>query len=352
MLRVREPEDAVLEGAFETPGGFAWWYADVIDGAGNGIVVIPSWGLPFLPGHTDAGRRGVAAAARERPALAFSIYAAGREAFYLLQELPADAASCTGHDVRFGRSRFTFRNGGLDAVLDLDTPSGPLQGELRVQGVARSTACAAGEALHHDAHEWCPLAGPATGSWAVAVADQRFEGQGSGYVDRNAGLDHFAGLGIHRWVWARAQLPDRLRIGYALWPVDGEGQAVIVDIDGRGALTQHRATAHPGPLRRNRYGLPWWDGWRLDGEGGVHFDLSLAHRPDDGPAYQRVLGTVRTERGEAPAIGELCDTSCLDRPWQRPLLDMVLHRPQGPNSAFLPLFAGPSAGRLRRWLLP
>jgi hypothetical protein len=191
------------------------------------------------------------------------------------------------------------------------------------------------------------MAGPADARWSLAVGDDRFEGEGSGYVDRNAGLDHFEGLGIHRWVWARAQLPDRLRIGYCLWPEEGEAEAVIVDVLGDGTLVTHRATVQPGPMRRNRYGLRWPDGWRLDA-GERRFDLRLEHRPDEGPSYLRALGWVDTEVGRAPSLTEMCDASRLDRPWQRPFLDMVLHRPSGPNSLFLPLFAGSRRGRLWR----
>ncbi len=351
MLQVREPDEHVLDGAFEAPGGFAWWYADVLDDHGNGVVAIPSWGLPFLPGRTSAARRGAAVAALERPGLALSVYEGGREAFYLLQELPADQAGHDGHEVRFGRSLFAFRNGGLQASIDLDVPGGRLRGELVVDGVARQTSATHGEALTHEAHEWCPLVGPASGRWDLTVGEARFVGEGTGYVDRNAGLDHFQALGIHRWVWARAQLSDRLRIGYCLWPEQGEPEAVIVDVMGDGALRTHRAQVQPGPVVRNRYGLPWWDGWRLDA-GPLRFDLSLQHRPDEGPSYLRALGTVDTEVGQAPALTEMCDASRLDLPWQRPFLDMVLHRPHGRNSLFLPLFGGPRRGRVRRLLLP
>ena len=37
-----------LRGVLDTPG-FAWWYLDVVDAEGTGLVLIWSFGLPFLP---------------------------------------------------------------------------------------------------------------------------------------------------------------------------------------------------------------------------------------------------------------------------------------------------------------
>jgi len=44
------PDPAVLR----SPGGFTWFYVDLVDGQGRGATVIWSWGLPFLPGYARA----------------------------------------------------------------------------------------------------------------------------------------------------------------------------------------------------------------------------------------------------------------------------------------------------------
>ena len=130
MLCMTTPDKAVPPGALESVGGFVWWYADLLDERGNGVVVIPSWGLPFLPGYAAAARSGKGVQACSRPSLALSIYKQGRPAFYLLQETAPESASATGHHVRFGDSEFLFENGSLRATLDLPVSGGRLEGTI------------------------------------------------------------------------------------------------------------------------------------------------------------------------------------------------------------------------------
>ena len=81
--------------ALQRPGGFAWWYLDLVDDNGYGLVLIWAWGLPFLPGLARDARRGQPSLPRERPAISFALYEGGRCTCYLLQEAPAAAASST-----------------------------------------------------------------------------------------------------------------------------------------------------------------------------------------------------------------------------------------------------------------
>ena len=60
--------------ALTAPGGFVWWYLDLTDGAGNGVVLIWSFGLPFLPGYADAARKGQGQSPASRPSLNVAVY--------------------------------------------------------------------------------------------------------------------------------------------------------------------------------------------------------------------------------------------------------------------------------------
>lgn len=334
-----------MAGALAARGGFSWWYADLVDDAGNGVVLIPSWGLPFLPGYASAARKGAAPTAGSRPSIALSVYENGRCAYYLLQEIAPDQASHHGHALRFGNSVFDFGNGALDARLDLEAPGGKLTGTIQVKGVPRRDV--EGRPIDHETHEWCPLAGPATGRWSLSTPERRFEGEGSAYIDRNAGLADLESLGVARWTWTRVVLPDRLRIAYALWGEDGSCEATLVDIHEDGRTEALPATVLPSSERRNLWGLSWWPTLRL-AAGERQMTIRVSHRPDDGPFYQRSVVHVRTEVGEAHGISEVCDSRRIDLGWQRPLVQMCVHKPHSRNSIWLPLFAGPREGRVMR----
>ena len=153
-------------------GGFLWWYAEALDEAGNGLVLIWSFGLPFLPSWAGPAREGVRAALRTRPAINIALYSEGRLDGYWLEELdPADARWDGAERWRFGNSRFeiTRRDGRLllDAELDVRTPGAAesLQGQVTFDTVAAR--------VEHgfawdQRHAWTPLAGPGRADWALA----------------------------------------------------------------------------------------------------------------------------------------------------------------------------------------
>ena len=218
---------------------------------------------------------------------------------------------------------------------------------VRVTGVPRLGMPSS--PLTHDDHEWSPLVGPATGSWDLSAGGQTFSGSGSAYLDRNAGRGSLSALGIARWTWCRTQLPDRLRIGYALWPEQGEVQAVLVDVLADGRTEAHRASITQEVTRRNLWGLPWWSHLTLTGQDRT-MSIRVTHRPDDGPFYQRNIAQVRTEVGQAIGLGEVCQVDRIDTDRIRPLVSMCVHRPQGTNHPMVQFFSGPRRGRLARLL--
>lgn len=315
------------QGPVEAPTGpgFAWWYLDVADDAGNGLVLIWSWGLPFLPGRGPA---------RERPSLNLAVYAAGRPVFHHLAALAPDDAHQTGGVFRFGRS--TITTGGrdawsLEADLDGDVPGGRFTGTIRASGVP----FAPGDGGGGD-HTWTPVAtGRAEVSLRCEAGGTPFEARfaGRAYHDRNACPRPLAALGIERWLWGRV---DDL-VFYRLIGVDGRVEDHVL----------HAGRPVDWPIRAE--GFAWsvygrtWPSRLHVGDRVVHLDEAV----DESPFYARLIARTAERRGFAEVVWP----GHLDRPWQRPFVEMAVQRPAG-NSPWLPLFAGPRAGRwgrLVRW---
>ena len=81
-----DPTTPMPRTLLDARGGFAWWYVDLVDEAGNGVVVIWSFGLPFLPGYASASRAGKGERAGDRPSLNVAVYVRGELAAYVLEE--------------------------------------------------------------------------------------------------------------------------------------------------------------------------------------------------------------------------------------------------------------------------
>ncbi|CAN0598748.1 unnamed protein product, partial [Laminaria digitata] len=129
----RRPLDPSLR---EAAGGFAWWYVDHVDAAGDGLVLIWSFGLPFLPGYLNASRRQTPERPGARPSLNLVLYEKGRPSFYLLQEYPEQSASWRPSEWQLADSHIKLTEDGarrtLDVHLDCPLPRNPgrLQGSL------------------------------------------------------------------------------------------------------------------------------------------------------------------------------------------------------------------------------
>ena len=127
MLDLLTPQIKIDPEVLKKNGSFAWWYLDLLDENGDGLVLIWAFALPFLAGS------GVSS---ERPSLALSVYKDGQAEFVLLTELEHGEFSEQGW--RMGRSSFAqeSRNGTrhLLVELDIDTPKGPVTGTIRVDG--------------------------------------------------------------------------------------------------------------------------------------------------------------------------------------------------------------------------
>jgi carotenoid 1,2-hydratase len=361
VIQIGDAGWAVPAGVLRSPGGFAWWYVDLVTPAGDGAVLIWSYGLPFLPGYAGSARAGSAPMPVERPSVNLAVYRAGKPAFYLLQEhppSPVDERRLTAVQeiggCRFARSL----DGGVctvSAVLDCALPGTDerLTGTVRVDGAARRP-----ENLPPDEgapHLWTPLTGPARGSVELAVGGKPLVRMaGRAYHDRNHGRVPLHALGIARWMWGRVPLAGRERIYYLLWPENPRAAPVTVGLDvGEDGATEEVALAvELGDERREFGGLMRPERIVLKTEdGGPWLAVEHARTVDAGPFYLRLLSRGTAEDGEqALGWGELCVPARVDLPAHRPFVRMRVHHAAGGNSRWLPLFTGPREGRAARLL--
>ncbi len=340
------------DACFAAPGGFAWWYLDVCDAEGNGLVLIPSWGLPFLPGRESAARRAEAGAADLEPSINVALYRRGEPAAYLLQRINPRLAQRGDGGWTLGGAWFRVQvdAGEVEVRAELDLPSpggGRVQGKVHARGAMARIAAAGSD--HAAPHCWGPVM-----PGGRATVDLRWDGmpidlEGEAYLDRNWSDRPLGALGIRRWTWARYAEAGQTRIAYhAESAVEGAPDvslAVACGSDGR-TQVDHDAKIIASSSRRDPFGLLLPSALCVASD---HFASRLAVTSwvDRGPFYAR--GLCRSDDGGHGFV-EVVEPGRVDRAVHRPLVRMAVHDPTGANSIWLPLFAGPRESRWRRLL--
>jgi len=349
MLSLTEQRAAALRGLLDAPGAFAWWYADLIDAEGRGLVLIWSFGLPFLTGSRTC------APARERPAVSLALYEGDRSICYLLQTYAAGEVTFAGPShVRMGNSLFRLWSEAdvttLDATLDLPLVGG---GHIRGRVTARGVRCRPSAREQTDgAHHWAPIVTATSGLAALDVDGRPFALRGRAYVDSNTSQRPLHTLGIRRWRWGRVALPDRELIYFLVDPsrADADSVELVLEVRADGSVRQHEARAEWSRPRRSLYGLAFHELVRLR---GTSFDVTLRFQAivDEGPFYLRFVVRAHEATGAVgTGFAEQVAPERVDIAWQRPFVRMRVHHTGGRNSIWLPLFSGPSEGRYRRLL--
>lgn len=330
-----EPTESLLD----VPGAFAWWYLDLIDPMGRSLVLIWSWGLPFLP----APQRDVLVPARSRPSLSVSLYEGGRSVFStLFAPRPGDAETAP-HTQRVGESRVHLRPDGVRAELDVPVPgtTDRLTGVVEVSGSAPRLAA---DAAPGD-YAWRPLFAPAQGTAALRCGVRRWALHGSAYVDRNESAVPLWALGIRRWLWARFDTGRDVRLVYAHDTEHGAPDARVLIAAPDGEVTAHSVRLAGERHTPGRFGLR-----RTRSASAVSFAGTWALRTtawlDDGPFYQRMEMRARIDGRDVPGIGEVCEPARIGR--LAPLVQMAVDDRTRAPSPWLPLFAGPAGDRWRR----
>lgn len=357
-----EPDRAVLS----SPGGFSWFYVDLIDEQGQGATVIWSWGLPFLPGYANAARMGRPELPVDRPSVNIVVYGEGRERFYLLSELRrADCEwSADGRSWRMGDSTFSWTDTPgaaptrtLAACLDLALPTGGrVTGELRVSGpLRRDSSIARPPQLLGDGcttHTWTPMVAASRGSLELHTPGGELRIEGRAYHDRNSADRPLHDLGIESWWWGRLALPGRDLVFYRLTPSEpGEAtRNLVVELAADGSSRTLETQLRPGRIRRSTWGLRWPETATFPDPDGRPVSVEVSSVLDNGPFYQRYLLRGRCGADDGYGVGENVVPDRVDTDLLRPLVRMRVHRAAGPNSIWLPLFSGDSEGRWSRLL--
>ena len=89
MISLTPPRHLRPPATLQSSGGFLWWYLDLTDDDGNGMVLIWSFGLPFLPGLASEARAGRPKQPAESPSVNVVLYRNGRADFCLLYTSPS-----------------------------------------------------------------------------------------------------------------------------------------------------------------------------------------------------------------------------------------------------------------------
>lgn len=359
LITIAPPGRRLDERLLEAEGGFLWWYLDLVDEHGDGLVLIWSFGLPFLPGYADAARRGCAPVAGARPSLNLSMYRGGELDFYLLREFDRERVRWIPEEDRwrFGATDIRREMGDerVRVRVDLDCAVGGcaerISGAITFDGVRRNASDPESVEAEHSAHDWSPQTGPASARARLRQGARRWEFSGRGYHDRNGGADPLGELGVDVWIWGRAPLPGRELIYYILWG-DRDQEPVCVgmtiDEDGATEVIDDLAVRRSG-RRRNLGGLTWWEELALSRGGAQWVDVRHQRAVDSGPFYMRYLTEVSTGGpSKVVGIGELCQPDRVDLKRHRPLVRMRVDAAGDENSMWLPLFCGPKEGRLGR----
>jgi len=279
------------------------------------------------------------------------VYDGGSERFYALK---TGGAVAEGAGVwRIGRSVIsTALVGGqrlLRADLDLDvTGTGRVVGHVEMVGPALAI-----EATGDGPLAWLPLMVGGRGRAQLTWDGGSSRVEGRGYFDGNAADRPLDALGIADWRWGRVAFAERDLVYFSLAPEapGARSTCTVLTIDSAG-----RARL-PASDARFRDGVMGWFGLRrgvdLDLDvGGERVSITFDDQVEDGPFYQRYVVRAATSRGErGRGVAERVVPARLAQRWHRPLVNMRVDRAEAESrSAFLPLFAGASAGRVRRLL--
>jgi carotenoid 1,2-hydratase len=365
VIRLGSPNRAPDPAVLHSPGGFTWFYVDLVDDQGRGATVIWSWGLPFLPGYAQAARAGRPEVPIGRPSVNVVVYGGGRERFYLLSELPPEECEwgADGRSWRLGGCSFTWTDTAgegpgptrmLHGILDLALPTGGrVTGELQVSGALRCDLPGGGTSDSESTHLWTPMLAASRGVLELNTPGGALRIEGRAYHDRNSATRPLQELGIQSWWWGRLALPGRDLIFYRLTP-SAAGSAprdLVVEIAADGSCrVRDEAGLQVGRLRRSTWGLRRPTGAAFPDPDGCPVQVDISAVLDNGPFYQRYLLRGRCGADEGYGVGENLVPDRVDTDLLRPLVRMRVHRADGPNSMWLPLFSGDSDGRVRRLL--
>ena len=353
MISICESNSLPTPQTYQSNGGFVWWYLDLRDKEGNGLVLIWAFGLPFLPHYAAQARQGQGTKPIERPSLNISVYAKGSLDFYLLQEYAPEDCDSTVHHWRFDQSKISFEQVLSKGILSIDlncpipNSKDVLKGHIRFEGPLRQGSIGESDPTH----QWTPIIVAAEGTAELSCGSTKYSICGRGYHDRNAGTQPLHALDIGTWWWGRLAFDSHELIFYALFPKSGSETlylALQVDKNGQSHLFEDSKITF-SEYQRSLYGLRWARQLSVSYTGADPIQLTIDHKIEDGPFYQRFMCSATQPRyGSAYGFVEQIIPDKVDLDWMRPFVKMRVHHLGQHNSMWLPLFTGPRKNRIRR----
>lgn len=329
---------------------FCWYYADVCDSKGNGLVINWASGLPFLAGsRSSRGHSNVAS-------LNIVLYRpAGLSAYWLdekpLSEVHFDPASGRA---TFGESSMTLRAEGgesrLSVLLDVTLPDrSRFSGTVDIQGKTVQSDLSRADSVGSAPHIWCPQLGHAEGEVSVTVGDEALHFRGPGYVDSNLSRQPLHEQGIERWDWGRVSFSAFTLVYYWTVPEGAlEPFCVLILMHPDGKSEQIGAELERSEVSTSPYLVETARRLKFRTARGV-FTVDLKRPRDRSPFYERYSAEGTGPGGEkGVGFAEVVLPSRVDQPWMRPFIRMRTHSSLRKNSPFLPLFSGSSAAPLTR----
>ena len=335
--------------ALHTPGGFLWWYVDIIDEHGNGLVLIWSFGLPFLPNYASKARSSNPQSPSERPSLVISVYKNFKLDCYLFQEFSQSEVLWEDSQWYFGMNHMKTTQDGLSISLSLPIPQTNLRlyGTIDLTGTKRQD----GNRASQTAHEWVPILMPADASVNLMCGEEQYQFFGRAYHDHNSALHPLHSLNIQSWWWGRIALPDQELIWYSLTSNDNSPPihlSISVSKDGTIQIYDE-GNCECINLKKSIFGLSSPSSFKVDTPWKEQISIHTKSIVDDGPFYQRYIVHTKTQRGDGYGIAEQVVPDLVDGDWMRPLVQMrVAQSQRDHNSFWLPLFTGPKKGRWTR----
>lgn len=357
MMSLADPlATQIPSDVLEAPGGFAWWYVDAVNNHGDGIVLIWSFGLPFLPGYLNANRNNQIQTATQRPSLNIAIYSAGRPSFYLLQEYAQEEASMDQKgNFKFGDT-YIRRVSNREIIFDISCPIPSynylIEGTLKLSGSPVNLP--PNRSVDHSLnHRWTPVFGPSKIKGRLSAGPKyTYTVDTLAYHDRNEGALRLDQLGIAHWSWGRLVTPQQTTIWYICFPHRGEPQAWGINIlpDGACHIQDDLNVTLTQPYT-GIFGLKTWGQVSLQtSKRSSWLTTKTLKKLDEGPFYARTLSSIESNYGQGLGFSEWVAPDRVDLNIHRPLVQMAVHKIQGSNSLWLPLFSGPSQGRVSRLL--
>ena len=361
MIQIGPPDQDLPEAWLSEPGAFLWWYIDLIDHNGSGAVCIWSYGLPFSPGLAAQARKGPGLCPIQRPGWNLVIYRNHKPVFYTLQEFKPEDCSWDrdGHVWSMGDTTFrrTTTEGKVQVDIDFDCAltglSDRLEGKLTLTGPLRVQDISSQDDDLFDykrqgGHTWEPISmGAAHANLSVKAGTWSVHLSGRAYHDRNGGKTPLQQQGIRHWNWGRFAFPDRELVLYLVEGEDGTSEWTWMEVDADGHCSFRTVdSVHHDNQKRSIYGPRWSPSIRIKTQCGVCAHVKQSHPIDNGPFYLRHFATVEISGVVANGISELVDPARVDMAIHRPLVKMRIDSDN--PSMWLPLFQGPSSGRVGR----